>query len=82
MREHEMQQVKDKLAEAEGMRSQFATLRKEKEQEREEMKRRQLENNQLKEQLNRKVAESNKIFEDLHRVETDFKTYKANTTQL
>ena len=44
------------------MRGQVGALRKEKEQEREEGKRRQLEIAQLKEQLNRRVAESNKIF--------------------
>lgn len=60
----------------------MATLRKEKEQEREEAKRRQLQNVQLKQQLNRRVAESNKIFEDLHRIEAELKTCKANNSQL
>lgn len=48
MREQELHQVRDKLVEAESVRSQVAALRKEKEQEREELKRKQLENSQLK----------------------------------
>lgn len=74
--------MKERLAEAEAARGQLAALRREKEQEREESKRRQLEINQFKEQLNRRVAESNKIFEDLHRAEADLKTCKISNAQL
>jgi hypothetical protein len=77
-----MRQVKERLSEAEAARAQMATLRKEKEQEREEGKRRHLENVQLKEQLNRRVAESNKIFEDLHRIEAELKNCKTSNSQL
>ena len=75
--ETELRQIRGRMGEAEEIRGQLPQLRKERESDREEIRRQGVENRQLKEQLNKWIQENNKLFEDLNRAEVGWKQTKA-----